>query len=103
MTLAQFEVQGAVMSGAQLPIERRSASTIPETLSITYYEPSRDYQQGVQRARRDGGARRDAKIELPVVLAPEAAKQIAEAQLDCWPREKRPRDDREAQNTRCLP
>ena len=67
---------------AQLPIERRSASTIPETLSITYYEPSRDYQQGVQRARRDGGARRDAKIELPVVLTPEAAKQIAEAQLD---------------------
>lgn len=67
---------------ARLPIERRSASTIPETLSITYYEPSRDYQQGVQRARRDGGARREAKIELPVVLAPEMAKQIAERQLD---------------------
>ncbi|MEK6636724.1 MAG: phage tail protein [Pseudomonadota bacterium] len=67
---------------ARLPIERRSASTIPETLSITYYEPSRDYQQGVQRARRDGGARREAKIELPVVLAPEIAKQIAERQLD---------------------
>jgi Putative phage tail protein len=67
---------------AHLPIERRSASTIPETLSITYYEPSRDYQQGVQRARRDGGARREAKIELPVVLAPEVAKQIAERQLN---------------------
>ena len=67
---------------SRLPIERRSASTIPETLSITYYEPSRDYQQGVQRARRDGGARREAKIELPVVLAPEMAKQIAERQLD---------------------
>jgi hypothetical protein len=67
---------------AHLPIERRSASTIPETLSITYYEPSRDYQQGVQRARRDGGARREAKVELPVVLTPEAAKQIAERQLD---------------------
>jgi hypothetical protein len=66
----------------RLPIERRSASTIPETLSITYYEPSRDYQQGVQRARRDGGARREAKIELPVVLVPESAKQIAERQLD---------------------
>jgi hypothetical protein len=67
---------------ARLSIERRSASTIPETLSITYYEPSRDYQQGVQRARRDGGARREAKIELPVVLAPEMAKHIAERQLD---------------------
>ena len=67
---------------ARLPIERRSASTIPETLSVTYYEPSRDYQQGVQRARRDGGARREAKIELPVVLTPEAARHIAEAELD---------------------
>ncbi len=67
---------------ARLPIERRSASTIPETLSITYYAPSRDYQQGVQRARRDGGARRETKVELPVVLAPDAAKQIAERQLD---------------------
>jgi hypothetical protein len=67
---------------ARLPLERRSASTIPETLSITYYEPSRDYQQGVQRARRDGGARREAKIELPVVLIPQVAKQIAERQLD---------------------
>jgi Putative phage tail protein len=67
---------------ARLPLERRSASTIPETLSITYYAPSRDYQQGVQRARRDGGARREAKIELPVVLAPEMAKHIAERQLD---------------------
>ena len=67
---------------ARLPLERRSASTIPETLSITYYEPSRDYQQGVQRARRDGGARRESKIELPIVLAPETAKQIAERQLD---------------------
>lgn len=67
---------------SRLPIERRSASTIPETLSITYYEPARDYQQGVQRARRDGGARRETRLELPIVLAPEAAKQIAERQLD---------------------
>jgi Putative phage tail protein len=67
---------------ARLAVERRSASTIPQTLSITYYEPSRDYQQGVQRARRDGGARREAKIELPVVLSPEMAKHIAERQLD---------------------
>jgi hypothetical protein len=67
---------------ARLPLERRSASTIPETVSITYYEPSRDYQQGVQRARREGGARRETKLELPIVLAPEAAKHIAERQLD---------------------
>lgn len=67
---------------ARFPLERRSASTIPETLSISYYEPSRDYQQGVQHARRDGGARRAAKLELPVVLPPERARHIAERQLD---------------------
>ncbi len=84
VTIAEDDLGTALGEGriARLPIERRSASTIPETLSITYYEPARDYQQGVQRARRDGGARREAKIELPVVLAPEMAKQIAEHQLD---------------------
>lgn len=66
----------------RLPIQRRSASTIPETLSLSYYEPSRDYQQGVQRARRDGGARRESKIDLPVVLSSVTAKHIAEVQLD---------------------
>ena len=82
--IAEDDLGAALGEGriARLPIERRSASTIPETLSITYYEPSRDYQQGVQRARRDGGARREAKIDLPVVLGPEVAKQIAERQLD---------------------
>ncbi len=67
---------------ARLAIERRSASTIPETLSIAYYDPSRDYQQSVQRARRDGGARRDVRIEAPLVIGADAAKMLAEAQLD---------------------
>jgi Putative phage tail protein len=67
---------------ARLAVERRSASTIPETLSIAYYDPARDYQQSVQRARRDGGARREARIEAPLVLGAGAAKMLAEAQLD---------------------
>ncbi len=67
---------------ARIATERRSASTIPETLSITYYEPARDFQQSVQRVRRDGGARRVAKIELPVVLDPSMAKALADRRLD---------------------
>jgi Putative phage tail protein len=66
---------------AKLAIERASASTVPEVLTIAHYEPSRDYQQGLQRARRDGGARREARIDLPIVLTAEKAKALAEARL----------------------
>jgi Putative phage tail protein len=65
----------------RLAIERRSASTVPETLTIAHYEVARDYQQGLQRARRDGGARRDTRIDLPVVLDAASAKAIAESRL----------------------
>jgi Putative phage tail protein len=66
---------------ARLAIERRSSSSVPETLTIAHYEVSRDYQQGLQRARRDGGARRETRIDLPLVLEAAAAKAIAEARL----------------------
>ncbi len=69
-------------SGApRLAVTRRSASTIPEILSIAHYEVARDYQQGVQRARRDGGARREVRLDAPVVIAAAEAKGFAEAQL----------------------
>jgi Putative phage tail protein len=67
--------------GAPIALERASASTVPETLVVAHYEPSRDYQQGLQRARRDGGARRETRIDLPVVLSANDAKGLAEANL----------------------
>ena len=66
---------------ARLAVERRSASTIPETLTLAHYELARDYQQGVQRARRDGGARRELRLDLPVVIDATRAKALAETRL----------------------
>ncbi|MBS0478512.1 MAG: phage tail protein, partial [Proteobacteria bacterium] len=55
------------------PIERS-----PKTLSLAYYDPARDYQTGVQRARRPGAGSRDDRIDLPAALAAGAAKALAE-------------------------
>lgn len=62
--------------------ERRSASTIPESVAIAYVDPARDFQPGLQRARRDGGARRELRLDLPLVLSAAQARALAEAQLD---------------------
>ncbi|MDO6413787.1 phage tail protein [Sphingomonas sp. BIUV-7] len=61
--------------------DRRAASTLPDEVAIAYYEPERDYQAGLQRARRDGIALRSNRIELPVAIGAGAAKGFAEAAL----------------------
>jgi hypothetical protein len=62
-------------------IDRQSAGTLPDEIAIAYYEPSRDYQAGLQRARRGGPGRRVEKIELPAALAADEAKACAERRL----------------------
>ena len=60
---------------------RRTIAAIeraPKTLSLAYYDPSRDYQTGVQRARRPGAGTRDDRIDLPAALGAGAAKALAE-------------------------
>jgi Putative phage tail protein len=69
---------------AAISLDRRSASTVPETLSIAYFDLARDYQDGLQRARRDGGARREERIDLPATLSPAAAKGLAERRLTSY-------------------
>ena len=61
---------------------RRTIAAIeraPKTLSLAYYDPSRDYQTGVQQARRPGPGTRGERIDLPAVLSAGAAKALAEA------------------------
>ncbi len=70
---------GFAASGARSA--RRTIAAIeraPKTLSLAYYDPSRDYQTGVQRARRPGAGTRDERIDLPAALAAAAAKALAE-------------------------
>ncbi|MDB5681644.1 MAG: hypothetical protein JWO16_1449 [Sphingomonas bacterium] len=60
---------------------RRTIAAIeraPKTLSLAYYDPTRDYQTGVQRARRPGAGTRDDRVDLPAALGAGAAKALAE-------------------------
>ena len=62
-------------------IERQAAGTLPDEIVIAYHEPERDYQAGLQRARRGGPGRRVEKIELPAAVTSAEAKSFAERRL----------------------
>lgn len=59
----------------------RPIETVPRVLRVAHYDPARDYQTGVQEARRPGAGHAEARIELPAALDASAARTIAEAML----------------------
>lgn len=63
-------------------VARRAAGAIPAEVGLSYYEPERDYQTGLQRAVRGAapGARAERRA-LPAALSAGAAKELAEARL----------------------
>ncbi len=61
--------------------QRQAAGALPDEVALTYYDPSRDYQTGTQRARRGGVARRRTEIGFPAALDAGLAKALAEARL----------------------
>lgn len=67
--------------GARRGIDRQAVGTLPDEIAIAYYEPARDYQAGLQRARRRGPGRRVEKIELPAAVTANEAKAFAEGRL----------------------
>jgi hypothetical protein len=50
-------------------------------VSLGYYDPARDYQTGLQRARRPGAGSTDHAVDMPAVLSAGEAKTMAEAIL----------------------
>jgi hypothetical protein len=72
---------GASASSARrgrIELERVAAGVLPDEVAISYYEPARDYQAGLQRARRGGPGRRIDSIDLAAALPAEHAKSAAE-------------------------
>ncbi|HEX8485390.1 phage tail protein [Sphingomonas sp.] len=53
----------------------------PGAVAVTHYEAARDYQSGLQRARRPGGGVREDRIEVPAVIDAATAKAVAQAML----------------------
>lgn len=61
--------------------DRRAAAALPDEVTLGYYDPARDYQSGLQRARRDGIGVRARSIELAASLSAAEAKSVAEQAL----------------------
>ena len=55
--------------------------TVPRDVTLAHYDPARDYQTGLQRARRPGAGARADRIEMPAAITAGAAKTMAEAVL----------------------
>lgn len=69
-------------AGGKSEWARRSRDAIPGEATIAYYEPSRDYQSGLQRASRGGPALRSDRRAVAAALSAEAAKALAERRLE---------------------
>lgn len=59
---------------------RAPAHSAADAVELVYFDPARDYQPGLQRARLRLGARVDT-LALPLVLAAAAAKQMGQDRL----------------------
>ena len=65
----------------RVELGRSPDSALPAGLSLTYYDPDRDYQTGQMRAHAGNSGARDERIELPAVLTAGEAKLLAEVAL----------------------
>ena len=56
--------------------------TVPREVTVAHYDPARDYQAGVQRARRPGAGQIEQEVEIAAVMSASAAKTIAARIID---------------------
>lgn len=74
-TVAPGATQGA--SGRSIA----ALETVARQVSVSHYDPARDFQIGMQRARRPGAGTRDDQLELAATIAAGPAKTVAEQVL----------------------
>ena len=55
--------------------------TVPRSVMLAHYDPARDFQTGVQQARRPGAGTREERIDMPAAIDAGSAKTMAEAAL----------------------
>ncbi|KQM64433.1 hypothetical protein ASE75_10740 [Sphingomonas sp. Leaf17] len=74
---------GMVADGADRPMARAMtpADQVPRSVTVTHYDPARDYQAGLQRARRPGAGLREEDVAVPAALSASAAKAVAQGIL----------------------
>ena len=80
--LAADEVNASADGNAsRTEIGRRAAAGIPAEVSISYYDPARDFQTGLQRAGRAGPGLRSERPSIAAALGADTAKAFAERRL----------------------
>lgn len=55
--------------------------TVPHHVTLAHYDPARDYQTGIQQARRPGAGVREERVDMPAAITADTAKTMAEAVL----------------------
>ncbi|MFD1610978.1 phage tail protein [Sphingomonas tabacisoli] len=82
--VADVAMEPVALSATELGEDRSEAlpgaAALPQTLELGYYDRSRDFQAGVQSARRPDG-RRTERVQLAAVLDADVARGLAEAAL----------------------
>ncbi|MBB5705433.1 phage tail protein [Sphingopyxis panaciterrulae] len=78
LALADFR-EARSREAARDRIEQRRAplAALPGTIRLRHYAPERDYQLGQQASAVAGGGAREEAIDLPAVLAADAARGLA--------------------------
>lgn len=56
--------------------------TAPRLVTLAHYDPARDWQTGLQRARRPGAGAREERIEMPAAIDADTARTMAQAVLE---------------------
>ncbi len=80
----RIEDAGVAAAGSSGTPRTRSIAaieTVPQSLTLTHYDPARDYQTGLQRARRPGAGNRHERIELPAAIEAGGDKAMEETAL----------------------
>ena len=71
----------ATVRTARLATEIAPLDTTASALTVAYFDSARDYQPGLQRARREGVGIREERADLPATLTAGAARRFAEGVL----------------------
>lgn len=80
--IAETETGAAVRAGTgRNEFVRRAAGSVAGEVTISYYDPARDYQTGLQRAHRGGPSLRRDRRALPAAIGSGEAKAFAEHRL----------------------
>lgn len=82
--VAVQEELGCAADGEDAPrveVAQSPASSLPRSLSLSYYDPSRDFQTGQMRAGTGGVLGVDEVEELPAAMAADKAKALAESHI----------------------